>query len=163
MSAPRRKRADGLDHAVTLLPMMTCQTAALRCQQSWCSMVSPLVRRASPVQAAAAPFFYITPKIFKNLIDKYNSRNAPIESMAPIGEALPAANDRAARPVAWVLRLWTLLMAVLATAATTMVTNASGGAGNSPVMIHKAQLEEVCPIWYDLVSAYLTKQAPTFV
>ena len=102
---------------------MTCQTAALRCQQCCRSIVSPLVRRASPVQAAAAPFFYITPKIFKNLIDKYNSRNAPIESMAPIGEALPAANDRAARPVAWVLRLWTLLMAVLATAATTMVTN----------------------------------------
>jgi hypothetical protein len=61
---------------------------------------------ATPVQAAAAPFFYITPKIFKNLIDKYNSRNAPIESMAPIG--------------------------------------------NSPVMMHKAQLEEICPIWYDL-------------
>ena len=30
-------------------------------------------------------------------------------------------------------------------------------------MIHKAQLEEICPIWYDLVSAYLAKQAPTFV
>ena len=24
--------------------------------------------------------------------------------------------------------------------------------GNSPVMIHKLQLEEICPIWYDLVS-----------
>lgn len=42
--------------------------------------------RATPTEAAAAPFFYITPRIFKNLIDKYNTRKAPIESIAPIGE-----------------------------------------------------------------------------
>jgi hypothetical protein len=54
--------------------------------------LGPLTCRATPTQAAAAPFFYITPKIFKNLIDKYNSRKAPIESMAPIGKQVPAAS-----------------------------------------------------------------------
>jgi hypothetical protein len=71
--------------AIGDLPKLCCTA-----QKYWCSNMLQLVCRASPVQAAAAPFFYITPKIFKNLIDKYNSRNAPIESMAPIGEYLPA-------------------------------------------------------------------------
>ena len=39
------------------------------------------------MEAAAYPFFYITPHMFKELINRYNKRQAPIESMAPIGKA----------------------------------------------------------------------------
>lgn len=65
----------------------------------------PIPMLATPLQAAAFPFFYINPKDpkFTPIVQKFNKANAELKDFAPIG--------------------------------------------NSPVMIHKAQLKKVCTVW----------------